>query len=137
MKTLLLILVTSIGYSQNTTVHFYYGTANNAGAEVMFALRGTESTYIGGGYSGALSPDRSVDHEKWCSIYAVGSFGYLGPIMVKYRAGLATFTNFKIVNVDYKPMAGVSAMYTITKDVGLEVGADTFNKVTLGFTILF
>jgi hypothetical protein len=151
--------------AQNTTIHFYYAQEQTTGGEIMFALRGTESSYLGGGFSGAwdvkeVAPGHinAYDlkqkitrefNEEWCSLYAVGSLGFLGPVLVKYRGGLAVYNHkvdfendngYKYSKLDkavFKPMAGVSAMYALTKDVGLEVGADTFNKVTLGFTILF
>ncbi len=137
-KTLLVaMLVSGLANAQTTTIHFYGATAKTLGAEVMFKLKGTESAYIGGGYSGATSPERTANHEKWCSLYAVGSLGYLGPLLVKYKAGLATFTNAKIEHVDYRPMAGISVMYTISKDFGLEAGYDSFNNAAVGFTVLF
>jgi len=132
--TLAALLLSGWAYSQQTTIHFYGASANMLGGEVLFK---SGSVWIGGGFSGATSPERSANHEKWCSLYAVGSFGYLGPVMVKYKAGLATFTNTKIVDVDYKPLVGIGAMLPITKDVGLEIGYDTFNNAAVGFTVLF
>lgn len=165
MKTLALLLLAFTGYSQTTTLHFYYSSANNSGAEILTAVRGTESAYLGGGFSGALKQqpvtpghinaydlrqtvNRSFS-EKWCSLYAVGSFGFLGPVLVKYRGGLAVynrkvdfetangFTYSKIDRVEYKPLIGVSVMYELTKDVGIEAGFDSFNKATIGLTVLF
>ena len=43
----------------------------------------------------------------------------------------------KIDKVVYKPLVGVSAMYALSNDYGVELGVDTFNKVTVGFTVLF
>lgn len=136
------MLVSGIGYAQETTIHFYYGTEKMLGSEVMFHLKGTESTYIGGGFSGALEQDRTVrpiaDDEKWCSIYGVTSFGYFQSLLIKGKAGLAVYTgknSFK--EVLYKPLLGVGIMYPLTEDVGLEAGFDTFNYGTIGVTILF
>lgn len=165
MKTLALLLLAFTGFAQSASVHFYYSSANNAGAEIMFALRGTDSAYLGGGFSGALNQqsvttghinaydlDQTVNRsfsEKWCSLYAVGSLGFLKSVLVKYRGGLAVYNrkvDFETVNgfkyskidkIEYKPLLGVSTMYALTQDVGLEAGFDTFNKVTLGVTILF
>lgn len=163
MKTLILILLSAISYSQNTTIHFYYGTENTAGAEIMFLLRGTDSAFLGGGFSGALKQKQafgeinaydlkqtilSDENESWCSLYLSGSFGFLKTILLKYRGGLAVYNNkitflsgsyeyTKIDHVVYKPMLGVSAMYSITDDFGIEAGFDTFNKCTVGLTVNF
>lgn len=165
MKTLALLLLAFTGYSQNTTIHFYYGSDNNTGAEVMFAIRGTESSCIGGGFSGALKqkpvlPGHINEYdlrqkinksfsEKWCSLYGVGSLGFLGPALIKYKGGLAVYNRkidfesangyeyTKIDRVEYKPLLGISAMCSITQDIGIEAGFDNFNKATIGFTILF
>lgn len=116
---------------------FLYGTTHSATAEVLVHVNGTESFYLGGGFGGVLTQDRySGKYEKWCDIYASTSFGYIGDVMVKYKAGLSTYVkNGK--DVSYKPMAGISAMYGITKDFGIEAGFDTFNKATIGFVVLF
>ena len=140
MKKVLILtalLLSGWAYSQNTTIHFYGASAKILGGEIMFNIRGTESLYLGGGFSGATSPDRTANHEKWCSLYAVGSTGYLGPVMVKYKAGLAAFTNADIAKVDYRPLAGIGAMVALTKDFGLEIGYDTFNNASVGFTVFF
>ena len=60
---LLLLMINSISYSQNTTMHFYYGTAKNFGGEVLFQIRGTESTYLGGGFSGAYIKDKFINMQ--------------------------------------------------------------------------
>lgn len=135
MKTLILLLLSTFAYCQTTTIHFYYGTEKMLGSEIMFQIK--DHTYLGGGFSGALNPDRSLNDEKWCSVYATASFGYIGNIMIKYKAGLATFTNKKITDVNYKPLIGIGAMYQISKDIALEIGYDTFNCGTVGFTVLF
>lgn len=161
MKTLALLLLAFTGYSQSTSVHFYYSTEQTTGAELLIAVRGTESAYLGGGFSGAWGVKTSLptkineydkrqtvtdkDREEWCSLYATASFGYLGPVLVKYRAGLAVYNDkvtfnddyTKIEKVAFKPLIGVSAMYELTKDIGLEVGFDNFNKLTAGITVLF
>jgi len=39
--------------------------------------------------------------------------------------------------VSYKPLIGVSAMYSINNDFGVEMGYDTFNKATIGVVAKF
>jgi len=140
-KLLILILFTSITYAQNTTVHFYYGTEKMLGGELMFHIRGTESFHLGGGFSGTLESTRIrplPNDIKWCSIYATASLGYFKSILVKYKGGLAVYNSKNTINeVNYKPLVGIGAMYSITKDIGIELGYDTFNQGTVGFTILF
>jgi hypothetical protein len=138
----MLLLVSAASQGQNATVHFFYGSPKILGSEIMFHLRGTESSYLGGGFSGALEQNRverplSKD-EKWCSIYAVGSLGFFKSILVKGKGGLAVYTGKNSYKeVLYKPLVGIGAMYGITKDVGIEIGYDTFNNGTIGFTVLF
>lgn len=168
MKNLIyLLLVSCVCYAQTTTVHFFYGSSQIAGSEMTFNIRGTESSYIGGGFSGALNQDKSdgtvvygdineselqyatksID-EEWCSIYGVGGTGFIKKVVIKYKAGLSVYnkkTTFdngqllynKIDKVLYKPLFGVGAMYEINKDFGIEIGIDTFNKFTGGFAVLF
>lgn len=168
MKTsIYLLLVSGMCYAQTTTVHFFYGTSEIAGSEMTFNIRGTESTYIGGGFSGALNQKKSDGtiayghisesemqyatkslNEEWCSIYGVGGTGFIRKVLIKYKAGLSvynkkiTFDNGQIIynkidKVLYKPLVGVGAMYEINKDFGVEIGVDTFNKFTGGFAVLF
>lgn len=166
-KLIYLLLVSSICFAQNTTVHFFYGTSQIAGGEMMFNMRGTESIYLGGGFSGALNQKKSDGKiaygdiseselqyaiksldEEWCSIYGIGSTGFIRKVLIKYKAGLSvynrkiTFDNNQLVynkidKVLYKPLIGIGAMYSINKDFGIEIGVDTFNKFTGGFAVLF
>lgn len=134
MKTLLLIILSIPCFSQ-TTIHFYASSEKTTGAELLIPVRNT-SISLGGGFSGAWDVHKgSPKREEWCSLYAIGSAGYLCDVMVKYRTGLSTYTQSNVVI--YKPMIGISGMYSISKDVGLEVGFDTFNKLTLGLTVIF
>lgn len=157
-KIILFFLFVTIGYSQNTTIHFYYSSEQLTGAEIMIPVRGTDF-YLGGGFSGAwdvkeIVPGRineydksqtitNKDREEWCSLYAVGSAGHLGAFLIKYRGGLAVYNDkvtfndkyTKIECVTYRPLIGVSAMYSITDDFGIEFGYDTFNEATLGLTV--
>lgn len=161
MKMLLLILLSTFCYSQNTTIHFYVSSKLTTGGEIMFQIRGTESKFLGGGFSGAwkieeVVPGRITKYdlekeitskfdEEWCSLYLTGSSGFLGPVLIKYRGGLGVYNQkvtfedsyTKINKAVYRPLIGISAMYSIIKDLGVEVGVDTFNKATVGFTVNF
>lgn len=164
-KLLLLLIITTVSYSQEATIHFYGSSTKTTGAEILVHLGNTESTYLGGGFSGAWNVKESVKthindydlkqqitksyNEQWCSLYAVGSAGYLGSTMIKYKAGLSVYNHkidFKTLNgyeytkidkVKFDYLVGISAMHYILNDVAIEVGFDTFNKAILGFTILF
>lgn len=159
-KLLLLLLFTVCSYSQNTTIHFYYSSEQLTGAEIMFPVRGTDF-YLGGGFSGTWDVKEIVpgnineydkrqtitnkDREEWTSLYGVASFGHFGPFLIKYRGGLAVYNDkitfndkyTKIECVTYRPLIGVSAMYSITDDFGIEFGYDTFNEATIGLTAKF
>ena len=169
MKTLLLLLIPILSFSQEeATVHFYYGSAQMLGAEILYHPKNTESFFIGGGFSGALNQRKAdgnaeysritdydrrqtkIGHlnEQWCSLYVTSSFGFLGSVLVKYKTGLAvynkkvtfesgTYQYNKIESVLYRPLIGIGAMYSISKDYGIEIGADTFNKITIGITANF
>lgn len=136
MKKLLTILLLSAScYSQNATVSFFYGTQNTLGGEVLAKVN--DGFYLGGGYGGVLNIDKtSKDPEKWCNIYAVSSFGYLGDVMVKYRTGLSVY-NVGRVDVQYKPLIGISGMYAVSKNYGVEAGLDNFNGLCIGFCAIF
>jgi hypothetical protein len=174
---MLLVLLSASVYSQNATLHFFYGTNNTLGGETMFKLRGSESVWLGGGFSATTNElgkiDGDLEHGEinsydmkykveskdaiWASIYAVGSYDVVDYIIVKYKLGLGvynTFTTFddrnatgshhsydkvysKFEGTAYKPLIGIGALCPITKEVGVEVGVDTFNYFTVGFTVLF
>ena len=113
MKKLSLIILFLTGlnsYSQSATIHFYYGSNEMLGAEMLFKLRGTENTYLGGGFSGALNKRKAVGEwqsghitandlkyksgyksEQWTSIYAKASAGYLGKFLITFKGGLAVY----------------------------------------------
>ena len=161
IKTITLLLISISCYSQNTTVHFYYGAKNIAGSEIMFHIKNTESTYLGAAFSGALKQQATMPgdinaydlkqtvnksfNEEWCSIYGVGSSGFIKSVLVKYKGGLSVYNKkvefnneyYKIEKIVYKPLIGISAMYSVTNDFGLEVGIDTFNIGTIGLTANF
>lgn len=168
-KLILLLLLTTVSYAQeDATVHFYYGSAEMLGAEILYHPKSTESFFIGGGFSGALNQRKAEGeaeysriteydkeqtklghlNEQWCSLYVTSSFGFFKGILIKYKTGLAVYNKKitfesdthqynKIEKVLYKPLIGIGAMYSINKDVGIELGIDSFNKATIGFTVLF
>lgn len=135
MKTLLTLLLLTITAQAQTVMSFHYGTSNTLGAELLTPVNDNFS--LGGGFGGVLTQDRySREYEKWCDIYAVSSFGYIGNIMIKEKAGLSVYCkNGK--EVSYKPMMGIGAVYDINKDYGFEAGIDTFNGITIGFCVIF
>ncbi|MES2240457.1 MAG: hypothetical protein V4497_09400 [Bacteroidota bacterium] len=159
-KLITLLLFTASNMQAQTTISFYVSSKLTTGAEVMFPVHGTDF-YIGGGFSGAWDvvktmpghiseydkkqPNQNAFREEWTSIYAVGSTGYLGKIQIKYKAGLAvyndkvTFNNdyTKIDQITYRPLIGISGMYAIGENYGIELGADTFNGATIGFCAIF
>ncbi|MDR6845053.1 hypothetical protein [Flavobacterium granuli] len=161
MKTLILLFISISCYSQNTTIHFYYGAKNIVGSEIMFHIKNTESTYFGGAFSGALKQEPTMPgkitayfsdqtvtksfNEEWCSIYGVGSSGLFKSILIKYKGGLSVYNRkvefnneyYKIDKIVYKPLIGIGAMYAVTDDIGVEAGIDTFNKGTIGLTVNF
>lgn len=153
-KLILLLLFTVIAQAQDTTIHFFYGTEQTTGAEILF-------TDAGFGFSGAwdvkdVLPSRinkydkkqtitNETREQWCSLYLIGKVGEFHDIILKARGGLAVYNdkitfNDKYTKIDktvYRPLIGISALYPITSDIGIEAGFDTFNYGTIGFTILF
>ncbi len=173
---ILLVLFSISGYSQNTTLHFFYGSNSTLGAETMFKLKGSQSVWLGGGFSATTNALGQVDgtHELgsitnidtkykvdskevvWGSIYLVGSYDVVDYVIVKYKLGLGVYNNFEVFDArasgtdtpyttlynkfdgtSYKPLAGIGLLCPLSKDFGVEVGCDTFNYFTVGFTVLF
>lgn len=171
--TILLVFIAFSVHSQEAVQHYYYGSNEMLGADMYFKIRGTESTFLGGGFSGALNKNKAIGDwmpgkmqpyeeqyktgstkEQWCSIYLIGSLGYINKFLISYNLGLAVYdlkTNFKGINpstledylynknekVLYEPLYGVNAQYQITKDVGLMTGYDNFNGFKFGASIIF
>lgn len=123
------MLFTTFSWGQNTTISFFYGTSHTLGGEVLTKVN--DGLSLGLGYGGT-----TVKQSKWCDIYAVSSFGYIGQVMIKEKAGLAVYTD-EHKQAYYKPLIGIGAMYQVNKNYGLELGLDTFNKVTIGFCAIF
>jgi hypothetical protein len=146
-------------------MHFYYGTAQTTGAELLVHVKNTESFYLGGGFSGTWNKNNAngeyklerissydmrnsnpttTASDQWCSIYGVASFGCIGSVMVKYKAGLGVWDkrlNFDTFNksqrIVYSTLIGIGAEYSFCDDYGIEIGIDNFNKVTIGITANF
>jgi hypothetical protein len=145
-------------------ISFYVSSEHQIGAECLFKIKGTESFSLGGGFSGSAHKSiadgefmpghagtkyaTNTVRETWCSIYATSSFGYVGPVLIKYRTGLAVYEikqNYnnngdlynKDLKEDYEPLVGVSVMYEPIKDIGIELGFDNYNKLTVGFCVIF
>jgi len=136
MKYLLFSLMFACSMNAQTTIHFYYAPIEQTtGAEVLIPVRNT-SISLGGGFSGAWDVHKgSPEKEEWCSLYSTASTGYLGDFLIKYKAGICTYIKSEIVS--YKPLIGVSAMYSINDYFGVEIGYDTFNKATIGVVAKF
>lgn len=135
MKTLLTLLLLSTIAQAQTVMSFNYGTSNTLGAEILTNV--TDNFSLGGGFGGVLTQDRySGRYERWCDLYAVSSFGYIGNVMIKEKAGLSVYCRDGR-EVSYKPLIGIGAMYAVSKDYGVEIGADSFNGVTIGFCVIF
>ena len=165
--TILLVLCTLISYSQEALQHYYYGTNETLGAEMYFQVRNTESSFLGVGFSGTLKNKNTqgqwagkyiqeyerqystgTSKEQWFSLYAIGSLGYVGDILITGNLGVGMYgqmMNFKDGDKVYHkndrlifdPIIGVSGQYQITKDFGVIAGYDTFNGVKVGFSIIF
>ena len=162
---LFFLLFFNLGFSQQAVQHFYVASQNLAGAEIM--INNGKDIYFGGGFSGTLKNEftkgewagkhisesemkytTGTAKEEWCSIYGIASFGYVNQIMVSYSAGMGLYgqmRNFERNGVEYNkndrlifvPLVGISGQYEVTNDVGLMVGADTFNGVKIGVSVIF
>lgn len=138
MKKLILLILANlytIGNYSQTTMSFHYGTANTLGAEILTPV--TDFFSLGGGFGGVLTQNRySGKPEKWCDAYLVSSFGYIGNVMIKEKAGLSVYCK-NGREVSYKSLIGIGAMYAVSDSYGVEIGCDTFNKLTIGFCVIF
>jgi hypothetical protein len=116
-KIIILLLFPILTYGQSAVLHFYYGSNEMMGGEMLLLIKSKESTYLGGGFSAALNKNKaagawrsgtikeselpiqtSTTKEKWCSLYVTNSFGYLGKVLIVYQAGMAVYdekANFK------------------------------------------
>lgn len=164
MKKLILILLFPIvGFSQEVIQHYFVASQNLAGAEMI--LKTDNDNYFGTGFSGTLKNSHTkgewagkyitenemkyttgVAKEEWCSLYGVASFGYLGSFRISFTGGAGLYgqmRNFKINDYEYHkndklifvPLVGINAQYSITKDVGVFAGVDTFNGFKIGLSV--
>jgi hypothetical protein len=152
-----------IGFSQEVIQHYFIASQNLAGAEMI--LKTKNDNYFGAGFSGTLKNSLTkgewagkhitsdemkyttgVAKEEWCSLYGVASFGYLGAFRISFTGGAGLYgqmRNFKINDYEYHkndklilvPLVGLNAQCSITKDIGVFAGVDTFNKLKFGLTI--
>jgi len=164
MKTLTLLL-TMLACSLNaqTNFNFYYGSNEALGAEILidqsfgFGFAGTtEKTKALGEFStGDINAyDKknfvSTTTQKWFTLYAVAQVCYIGNVQISADAGAAMYgrhANFLDPNRNeyyhkkdkllFRPMLGLNASYAITKDVGWQIGLDTFNGLNTGFIVYF
>ena len=164
-KLLVVLLFPIVGFSQQAIQHFYVASQNLMGAEIV--INNGNDIYFGGGFSGTLKNEftkgewagkhisesemkysTGIAKEEWCSIYGIASFGYVNQIMVSYSAGMGLYgqmRNFERNGVEYNkndklifvPLVGITGQYAVTNDVGLMLGADTFNGVKIGVSVLF
>ena len=122
--TTLLMSSTLINYSQEAVQHYYYGTNETLGAEMYFQVRNTESSFLGGGFSGTLKNKNTqgrwdggditeeeiiefstgTSKEQWFSLYVIGSLGYVGKVLITGNLGVGMYgqmMNFKKENDIY------------------------------------
>lgn len=148
MKKIILyaLLYSGAIYSQDATVHFFYGSNELVGAEVMMEIKEDGSQkYLGFGFSGATNQHKAKGkllsgdatdwdrqrfnnrvHEQWCSLYSVGSLGYFKSLLVKAKLGLGIYNqidNFKGLNpsnlstYDYHKKTGLSYLPVVGASV--------------------
>lgn len=165
MKNILITLLFPVFAFSQTGVYQQFVSSNKMlGADVLFE---SYNGHIGIGFSGALDkitaagewmPGKAEQSEKqyitgqekerWFSVYGVISKGYINEIQVSFNCGVGLFDvkdefdrNGYLYNknkfVQYVPLIGVSGQYAITKDVGVMFGADTFNGIKAGVSIIF
>jgi hypothetical protein len=160
--TLLLTLLTCSVNAQ-TNFNFYYGSNEALGAEILidrsfgFGFAGTtEKTKALGEFStGNINAyDKknfvSTTTQKWFTLYGVAQVCYIGNVQISADAGVAMYgrhANFLDPNRNehyhkkdkliFRPLVGLNASYAITKDVGWQIGLDTFNGLNTGFIVYF
>jgi len=163
-KLLITLLFPLLTFSQTGVYHQFVSSNWMLGADALFE---TKNGHIGIGFSGALNkitaagewvPGKaeqsekqyitSQEKERWFSCYGIVSKGYINEIQVSFNAGFGLFDVKDEFNKDgylYNknkfvqcvPLIGVSGQYAITKDVGVMLGADTFNGAKIGISIIF
>jgi len=163
MKKLLLIALLSSGAYSQTNFHFYYGFNESLGAELlideMYGL-GFSGTLEESRALGVFSPGEINDYDrknfvstttqKWFAFYATVGAVYIKDLQISLDVGGALYgrhANFLDPNrnqyyhkkdaVNIKGMIGINATYPISKDIGWQVGVDTFNGLNTGFIVYF
>jgi len=169
MKKIIIVLLLYGGsiYSQKAKANFsiFYATGEMVGLELMFETSEGSHKYLGAGFTGALNQRDALGdyvsgsieaneiptsrvYEEFCSVYAIGSFGFIGPVLTKCKLGVGMYDrieNFEGLNkryhkkdgTTYFPLVGASIMLPISESVGLELGGDCFNGASAGFTFIF
>jgi hypothetical protein len=107
--TLLLTLLTCSVNAQ-TNFNFYYGSNEALGAEILI-----EQSF-GFGFAGTTEKSK-----------ALGEFS----------TGNRNEYYHKKDKLIFRPMVGLNASYAITKDVGWQIGLDTFNGLNTGLIVYF
>lgn len=163
-KITFLLLMVAIGVNaQQTNFHFYYGSNQALGAELLI------NETLGFGFSGTtedskalgeFSPGKINDYDlkqkvgtttqKWFTLYSVFQICWIGEFQISGDAGMAMYgrhANFYDANREeyyhkkdkllFKPMVGVNVTYAITKDIGWQFGYDTFSGANTGFVVYF
>jgi len=166
MKKLIIsaLLFTGSISAQDASMSIYYGSNESLGLE--FLIKANENMYLGAGFSGTLEKttaagtfytssikeseiELSTNTQKWGTIYATASFGYLDIFLISYNLGVAAYgqhANFKDHHgKDYhknkdiliKPMLGINASVEIYDGFGVLVGFDTFSQFKIGINANF
>jgi hypothetical protein len=163
MKTIILLLLLTIGVQAQTNFHFYYGFKQSLGAELLingthgigFAGTTEESNALGVFSTGKINEwDRknivSTTTQKWFALYTTIGAIYIKDLQISIDVGGALYgrhMNFLDPNrneyyhkkdaVNVKGLIGINVTHPITKDIGWQIGVDTFNGINTGFIIYF
>ena len=161
--TFLLLIVTIVVNAQQTNFHFYYGSNQALGAELLI------NETLGFGFSGTTEDSKALGvfspgeineydlkqkvgttTQKWFTLYSVYQICWIKDFQISGDAGISMYgrnANFYDSNRNeyyhkkdkllFKPMVGINITYTITKDIGWQVGVDTFSGVNTGFIVYF
>ena len=153
MKTIItFLLFTTIVMAQDTNFNFYWGSNESLGAEILI----NES--LGFGFSGTTEKDKALgvfstgkinDYDKKNFVSTttqkwIKDFQFSADLGASMYGRHANFLDpnrnqyyHKKDKVLFKPMVGINATYSITKDVGWQIGLDTFSHFNTGFVVKF
>jgi hypothetical protein len=164
MKTLItFLLFTTIVNAQDTNFIFYWGSNESLGAEILidesfgFGFSGTteKDKALGKFSTGSINEyDKknfvSDTRQKWFNLYTVIHLFWIKDIQISGDLGIAmygTHSNFldpnrneyyhKKKELTFRPTVGVNATYAFTKDLGIQLGVDTFSGLNVGFIVFF